>query len=99
MTAFLSSTLRFSALTLLLGASLALGGCSGEDGAPAWMAGGASGSMDFEEASGPCELGTDAVCTETIEQANGVTSCYRGMKYCVDGEWSACLDPDAPAPL
>lgn len=38
-------------------------------------------------------------CSVYYEQANGVTSCFYGIQYCVGGEWSDCLDPTAEVPV
>lgn len=45
--------------------------------------------------SGPCEDGVNEVCSATIHQANGVKSCFRGVRSCVDGVWTACSEPPA----
>jgi hypothetical protein len=40
-----------------------------------------------------CEPGEQKECTVYVQQASGVTSCWKGLKLCVDGEFSECLDP------
>jgi hypothetical protein len=53
--------------------------------------GGGNGNQFPDE--GPCEDGTAETCSATIYQANGVKSCFRGVRFCTDGEWSACSEP------
>lgn len=83
-------TLRFSVLVLLAGLMMACGGADQErpDGIGF---GGGDGGPDYEE--GPCEDGDAQVCSATIYQANGVKSCFRGVRQCVEGKWSPCSEP------
>lgn len=91
--------LRSALLLSVLTALFTLAGCSGAEDPPSdWMAGGATGFLPLGNATGPCEPDTEAACTTTIEQVTGVTSCFYGVQYCVDGLWSECLDVDAPVP-
>src|SRR5690606_15705477 len=46
----------------------------------------------YTHESGPCEIGEDRVCGQTIEQANGIMTCYRGLQVCEEGQWSKCQD-------
>lgn len=67
-------------------AALVVAGCSGaEDDLPR-AGGGLGGAGSFE----PCEDGAERTCGETVEQANGVLTCYEGRQYCEDGSWGEC---------
>ncbi len=58
--------------------------------------GGGNGDHNLDD--GPCEDGDAEVCSATIYQANGVKSCFRGVRQCVDGKWSQCTEPaDEPS--
>ncbi len=42
--------------------------------------------------TGPCKDGWQRHCSETLDQEDGVLSCWEGTQYCENGRWSACLD-------
>lgn len=78
---------------LLTLASLGAAGCGGNDQDRPTAdigLGGSTGDHDIF-ASGPCEEGLEKTCSATIQQANGVKSCFRGTQYCVEGRWSECV--------
>lgn len=65
------------------------GGEQGMGGAPDDGSGGRSSG---------CKEDAQQECTIYVQQANGVTSCWSGLKFCVDGSWTECLDTgSAPA--
>jgi len=53
---------------------------------------------------GPCTEGHTAWCQRIIGRHAGITSCFDGLRTCVDGEWSECQpstdssQPESPAP-
>lgn len=73
------SLLVITSIALLLG-------CSGKDRPP----GTDLGSPGIS--SGPCSEGTQRACGVTLEQANGVLSCYRGVQKCQEGFWTGCAE-------
>jgi hypothetical protein len=72
-------------------------GAGGEGGAGIGP-GGASGTGGRVDGGPDCEAGEQKECTVYVEQASGVTSCWKGVKFCVDGEFSECLEPGAVFP-
>ncbi|HSC88257.1 MAG TPA: hypothetical protein VLC09_13335, partial [Polyangiaceae bacterium] len=52
--------------------------------------GGESNGSDGYGYGQPCDAGADRACSVTIEQASGVTSCWKGTQYCEDGKWGVC---------
>jgi hypothetical protein len=60
--------------------------------------GGEGGSGASDSVGPECEPGEQRDCTVYVPQANGVTSCWKGVKLCVDGELSECLDPGSVVP-
>ena len=81
--------LKRIALTLTLAATT--WSCSGQDegSRPSSQL---YGGTVFTHETGPCELGEERVCGQTIEQANGILTCYRGRQVCEDGIWTKCSD-------
>lgn len=63
------------------------GGAGGEQGL-----GGAAGDGSGGKSSASCKEGSQKECTIYVQQANGVTSCWSGNRFCVDGAWTECLD-------
>ncbi|NUQ75481.1 MAG: VWA domain-containing protein [Polyangiaceae bacterium] len=39
---------------------------------------------------GPCSDGATRSCHITLDQQNGVLTCYDGVQACIDGTWGAC---------
>jgi hypothetical protein len=60
--------------------------------------GGEGGSGASDSGAPECEAGEQKDCTVYVQQASGVTSCWKGVKLCVDGEFSQCLDPGSIVP-
>lgn len=67
-------------------------GCAGSDEAAPALDLGMGGAPPMPQA-GPCEEGEQRECSIVIHQASGVKSCFTGVEFCVDGEWSDCLEP------
>lgn len=45
---------------------------------------------------GTCDESDEArECKVYHHQANGVTSCFSGVQFCEDGQWSDCLASDS----
>lgn len=76
------------ALALVLVSLLLLVACSGDDRPPGWWQ--TDSGDDSGVVSGPCEEGDIRECGITLEQANGILSCYRGKQICEEGSWSGC---------
>jgi hypothetical protein len=57
-----------------------------------------SGSGGKSDPSPTCKEGSQKECTEYVTQANGVTSCWKGSRFCVDGHYTECLEPGAAVP-
>jgi hypothetical protein len=97
---------RLSKLALLAAVGIWAGAfvaCSGGE-APPYVppkgSGGAGGESGLGGAAGAgprpqCRENAQKECTVYVELANGITSCWYGTKYCVDGRWSECLEDGA----
>lgn len=64
-------------------------GNGGEGGADMGLGGAGSGGSGSKPT---CEDGTQKECTVYVQQASGVTSCWKGVKFCVDGKFTECLE-------
>ncbi len=85
----------------LAATALVMFGCSASEEAPppGWDGtssenGGASGG---EVPGTPCEDGVEKDCSITVEQANGVKSCWQGKQTCENGIWQRCLETEDEA--
>lgn len=82
----------------ILAMVLALSGCGEPERPP--PVGSMGGAFNEPGSKTPrCREGTSASCTHYSQQANGVTSCWDGIKFCVDGKWTDCLDPATEPPV
>jgi len=76
-------------LPVLIASTIGLLGCGSptEQRAP----GSAAHSPEHSTTeAGPCEAGTTVACGETLEQANGILTCFRGIKHCQSGTFGPC---------
>lgn len=80
------SLLSCAAIALCVGC----GGTSGDNQQP--LSG--SFSQDWRPVEGArCEPGAERSCSITLNQANGVLSCYRGVQHCSSEEkWGPCTE-------
>ncbi len=79
-----------SALVVAAACVFGVWGCSSEaENYPNYAGGPSQGGSVL---IGPCEAGAEHSCSITLDQENGVLSCWHGTQYCVDGSWSDCLD-------
>jgi hypothetical protein len=65
----------------------------GEGGAGPGLGGAGPGSSGGRSGAPDCDEGEQKECTVYVQQASGVTSCWYGIQFCVDGEFTECLDP------
>ncbi len=49
-----------------------------------------SSSVDHSVEVGPCEPGAERACGVTLEQANGIVTCFEGTQTCDAGVWGEC---------
>lgn len=68
------------------------GGGAGEGGAQGMA--GETGSGGRSNAR--CDEDEQRECVVFVQQANGVTSCWKGFQYCVNGAWTDCLESPPP---
>ncbi len=66
-------------------------GCSSE-GEPRPLVGSGGPNQGGGVWTGPCEEGSVHACSETLDEENGVLSCWHGTQYCVGGVWGPCID-------
>lgn len=78
-------------IALALTLATATWSCSGQDEGSRPSSQRFGGTV-FTHESGPCDVGEERVCGQTIEQANGIMTCYRGRQVCEDGLWAKCSD-------
>src|SRR5688572_24632734 len=64
-------------------------GCSGDDERPPL---GGFGGQGNGVATGPCDQDEQRECGITLDQGDGLVTCYRGVQFCQDGMWSSCID-------
>ena len=75
-------------------------GAAGEDYRPPMLTMGLGGAAapDAETSSislpESCDDGDEARCSVVVHQASGVTSCFPGVTYCIEGAWTECFDPE-----
>jgi hypothetical protein len=95
------TTLR-SLSPLLLACVLAttLLGCAVEsdDHPGAWQGQSQAPLSARDDAPKPCTSGSQRACTISVEQANGVRACWKGVQFCVDAAWSDCIELDQSSP-
>lgn len=78
---------KWGSAWLLLVSCLAALGCSSGEPPPA--VGGKVPGGNY--ATGPCSDGQEYRCSATLEQANGVLSCWTGIQLCEEGTWGPCI--------
>lgn len=64
-------------------------GCSSDGDLPPYRGGEGPSSRNYK--AGPCEAGAEYRCSATLEQGNGLLSCWQGTQQCVDGVWGPCV--------
>ncbi|HSC87972.1 MAG TPA: hypothetical protein VLC09_11900 [Polyangiaceae bacterium] len=85
-----ASAVWMARLLVLLG--LLVAGCGTDDTKPGYDdADGDDSSADGGVVE-PCDDGGERACGVTIDQANGVVTCFHGRQYCEGGVWSECTD-------
>lgn len=82
-----------------------MGGCSGEGDRPSGPSniGGEGGEGPVRGPTttdtGNCsEDGKQQDCLVNIQLSNGLKSCFRGIQFCVDSDWTECLPPGTENP-
>jgi hypothetical protein len=76
------------ALGWLSWAALALACSSGDDRVLA--TGGGFNVTAHAPTGGPCEAGDSRECGETLDERDGIATCYSGIQECEDGRWGEC---------
>lgn len=79
---------RLAFTLALAGSALSCSGAEQDQRPPS----GTLGGTGFTHEEGPCDPGTKRICGQTVEQANGIITCFRGEQVCDDGTWSKCQD-------
>lgn len=89
-----------------LSLTLFVAACSSDPDRPAgwtWPDAGVAGSAGLawpsEGGAGAtsCDEGAEVRCFVVYDQANGIRSCWEGVRTCRDGRWSTC-EPTSPHP-
>lgn len=74
------------------------GDSGGEDDGEGGEGGADTASGGKSSGRPTCSDGARKECTVYVNQANGITSCWKGVRFCVRGKYTDCLEPGASVP-